>query len=32
VDTFYEEIQNRIREFRNNPPGSNWTGVYIKSI
>lgn len=31
VDTFYEEIQNRVRAFRNNPPALDWTGVYIKS-
>jgi adenylate cyclase len=30
VDTFYEEMQNRVREYRNNPPGSDWDGTYSK--
>jgi len=27
VDTFYNELQTRIEEFKQNPPPDNWNGV-----
>ena len=30
LDTFYTELQSRVRNFRTNPPSADWDGVYIK--
>jgi len=30
VDSFYVELQNRIANFRKNPPGTDWNAILIR--
>lgn len=32
LDTFYDEIDNRVKKFKENDPGEKWTGVYDKTL
>jgi hypothetical protein len=31
LDTFYEDLFRRVTNFKENPPGAEWTGVMVKS-
>jgi hypothetical protein len=30
LDTFYEELLNRVQNFKENPPADNWNGIVAK--
>jgi hypothetical protein len=32
VDTFYNSLQDRINQYKDNDPGDNWTGIIDKRI
>ena len=31
VDTFYDNLIERVRKFKDNPPDDNWTGYIVKT-